>query len=330
LDIGCNDGQFCIALAESFAPSFILGIDPDHVLIDSAQSRLKRLVHAAKNKTPSINEVSHTDASFPVIADAESKKPVAPKPLMRMTFLPRAIAVKAAPLKRFEAASTVAPNLPADAVSVMRNGVVLSESSGAGEVFPHNVVFKVRDIFDVSCTLNSSLEGKYDVVTCFSVTKWVHLNGGDSKLLELFCKLFCLTHQGGRVVIEYQPWKSYENNKATSEQTKNMFPTIGIKPELFEWILTSIVGFEIEHQLGTPVDEAKGFNRPILVLKRPFSVPLSSNKRMWDNVSTFDELCNIVYKQIRKRNVIKVRDVLSKRVRKDNDAEEIKKRSKPN
>jgi hypothetical protein len=32
--------------------------------------------------------------------------------------------------------------------------------------------------------------GKYDLVTCLSVTKWVHLHQGDDGLMRLFNKMF--------------------------------------------------------------------------------------------------------------------------------------------
>ena len=290
LDVGCNDGQFCIAIAESYNPSFILGIDPDFVLIDSAQSRLKRLVysHQTTAKTSTSTIVEKEEASRAATTAAKA-------PALRMGFLPRALAVKMPIAKR------IAPTTNERGPSMIepKKEVVPVKST-----FPFNIAFKARDIFDVSCTLNSQLEGKYDVVTCFSVTKWIHLNGGDAKLLEFFCKLYSLVHQGGRVVIEYQPWKSYENNKNTSEVTKANFPAILIKPELFEWILCDLVGFEIEFRLGTPLEQAKGFNRPILVLRRPVNAHANGNegdnRKAWDNIGSFDDLCSIVRKRIKR------------------------------
>lgn len=330
LDIGCNDGQFCIALAESFEPAYILGIDPDFVLIDSAQSRLKRLIYAHKNSVAD-NKVTETISSI-----ASDEKPKSnPVVAFRSGFLPRALANKT-PAKRPVPLSTTGSkpdtaksalvstaSTAANGPNISTPGPILSTNS---TTFPHNVVFKARDAFDISCTLSSQKEGKYDIITCFSVTKWIHLNGGDSKLLEFFCRLFSLVRTGGRVVVEYQPWKSYENNKATSELTKAIFPTIQIKPDLFEWVLTFIVGFEIEARLGPHLDHAKGFDRPILVLRRPASSTgtiTNSNetggigknsstsgyrdgKKLWENVGGFSDLANIVYKRIQRGTVVSI------------------------
>ncbi len=36
-------------------------------------------------------------------------------------------------------------------------------------------------------------------------------------LLSLFHKLFALLRNGGFVIVEHQPWKSYESDKAINE-----------------------------------------------------------------------------------------------------------------
>jgi SAM-dependent methyltransferase len=88
LDIGCNDGQFSLAIAENFEPLLILGIDPDFVLIDSAKSRLKRLLYELKQHTSSAAEFS-ASANVPEVA---------PTFIPRITsFVPRALAIAKRP-----------------------------------------------------------------------------------------------------------------------------------------------------------------------------------------------------------------------------------------
>jgi len=245
LDIGSNDGQFCLKIAEMYQPSLLVGVERDHVLHDSAQSRLKRLIYEYNSRRSDAN-ISTTE----VTALKSS-----------LAFIPRAVSSKYPCVKPLSISQDTAPSAKA---------ITLSDNSS----FPFNVRFVKRDIFDISTPdLNLQLvEGKYDIVTCFSVTKWVHLNGGDSKLLALFHKLFLLVRKGGRVILEYQPWKSYERNKAQSEHTKQTFQQISIRPEVFEDILVNQVGFTIECRAGTPLEQAKGFSRPILVLRRPGAV----------------------------------------------------------
>jgi hypothetical protein len=138
-----------------------------------------------------------------------------------------------------------------------------------GQAFPGNVCFVRKDIFDLPSSSLRWNSGRYDTITCFSVTKWVHLNGGDEMLLALFHKLFALVKSGGLVIVEYQPWKSYENNKAINEDIRRVFKSILIRPSQFEDVLLRDVGFQLECRLGPLESEAKGFDRPILVLRKP-------------------------------------------------------------
>ena len=48
LDIGCNEGAVTLGIAENCSPRCIIGIDPDKRLIESAKSRVKRIVYGHK------------------------------------------------------------------------------------------------------------------------------------------------------------------------------------------------------------------------------------------------------------------------------------------
>ncbi|CAM9291415.1 unnamed protein product, partial [Ectocarpus fasciculatus] len=132
--------------------------------------------------------------------------------------------------------------------------------------YPLNLKFRCCDI--VSSAQDVGISGTVQTILCCSVSKWIHLNHGDEGLLQFFRNMFNLLAPGGVALLEYQPWKSYERNKNTSEVTKKVFKTLTIKPEKFETILAEDIGFLIQHRLGTPLNEAKGFNRPILVLSK--------------------------------------------------------------
>ena len=51
----------------------------------------------------------------------------------------------------------------------------------------------------------------YDVVCLFSVVKWMHLNGGDEAVRNVFRKAYALLRPGGRLVLEPQVWCAPHN-----------------------------------------------------------------------------------------------------------------------
>jgi len=64
----------------------------------------------------------------------------------------------------------------------------------------------------------------FDIVICFSITMWIHLNYGDEGL-NTFLQKICL--QGKDIILEPQPWICYKN--ACKRQKKVGAPI----PELF-------------------------------------------------------------------------------------------------
>ena len=60
----------------------------------------------------------------------------------------------------------------------------------------------------ISDYLKSIQRTHFDVAFCFSITMWIHLNHGDSGLVE-FLNTVC--EISNMIVIEPQQWKSYRN-----------------------------------------------------------------------------------------------------------------------
>jgi 7SK snRNA methylphosphate capping enzyme len=153
--------------------------------------------------------------------------------------------------------------------------------------FPQNCHFQCQSILTYEPELESepeleiktSNQSNYETITCLNVTKWIHLYEGDTGLIQLFWKIWELLKCEGMVILEYQPWSSYVKNRNTTSTTKENFCSLRLRPECFEELLTRLIGFEIVCRLGTSLEEAKGFNRPILVLKKPNGAHLTREAR---------------------------------------------------
>ncbi|KAF2270061.1 hypothetical protein CC78DRAFT_190208 [Lojkania enalia] len=63
---------------------------------------------------------------------------------------------------------------------------------------------------DWAVSENAAMSGPYDVILALSVIKWVHLEHSDEGLLGFFAKCSSSLVAGGYLVLELQPWESYE------------------------------------------------------------------------------------------------------------------------
>ncbi|KAL0000033.1 hypothetical protein SO802_019635 [Lithocarpus litseifolius] len=84
---------------------------------------------------------------------------------------------------------------------------------------------------------------------------------------EAFLELILIL--GGVLVLEPQPWKSYENNRLVSETTAMNYRSILFRPAKFQEILLDKIGFRKVEDITSHLSGSKaGFNRPILVFHK--------------------------------------------------------------
>lgn len=64
---------------------------------------------------------------------------------------------------------------------------------------------------------------RFDVVCCFSITMWIHLNNGDDGLRQF---IDMITHVSRLIIIEPQPWKCYRTAVRRMKRAKvdDVFP----------------------------------------------------------------------------------------------------------
>jgi len=256
LDIGCNSGMVTTDVARKFNPASILGVDNDEKLILTAQ---KLLEGAAKLALQSVGVT---------------------------TLLPRSMASAG------KSSSNVKDNLrfPGNVSFVLRDFMSLvpdgikgfrapGHSSSSKPLADINPATHPQAYIRAQQESQQFAAQEYDTVLCLSITKWVHLYHGDNGLVLFFSMLNNLMagESRGVLVLEYQPWSSYIKNKSRTDTTKANFNNIRIKPSDFVDLLTTFCGFSVVTQYGGggigsveqgSVGEGKGFDRPVVVLRK--------------------------------------------------------------
>eukprot|EP00873_Tetraselmis_striata_P007372 jgi/Tetstr1/427636/TSEL_017761.t1 len=112
--------------------------------------------------------------------------------------------------------------------------------------------------------------GSADAITLLSVCKWIHLHAGDRGLKAVFKKLAAALAPGGVLVVEPQPWKSY--NQAFRKQ---VMPTTCFKPEDLRFTPDKFPKYLRKHCRLTllkhiePGKASEGFQRSIYVFRKP-------------------------------------------------------------
>lgn len=104
-----------------------------------------------------------------------------------------------------------------------------------------------------------------------SITKWIHLHGGDGGLLEFFRRVYRLLRPGGTFVLEPQEWEGYKSAKRMDRVSGSQWSflrfeaegrdlwqklaesakVLKLRPEMFGEELVGI-GFALEGAYGTP------------------------------------------------------------------------------
>ncbi|EGZ28092.1 hypothetical protein PHYSODRAFT_472216 [Phytophthora sojae] len=100
----------------------------------------------------------------------------------------------------------------------------------------------------------STAERKFDLITCFSVTMWIHLNNGDDGLWKFLETVSDMTEH---LIIEPQTWKCYRNAhtrlKRMRVEVPRSFKEIKVRTDVVEKIdafLLAAGRFRFKAQLG--------------------------------------------------------------------------------
>ncbi|XP_014605722.1 PREDICTED: probable RNA methyltransferase CG11342 [Polistes canadensis] len=130
---------------------------------------------------------------------------------------------------------------------------ILIERSQQSNPRPDRITFEYGEFLSSECdpTISRYLRklGRthFDVVFCFSISMWIHLNHGDEGLVNFFRKACSICDT---IVVEPQPWKCYRNaSRRLRLANLEDFPLIkklerkGDMSEQIELILTNLCNF---------------------------------------------------------------------------------------
>ncbi|KZT28080.1 Bin3-domain-containing protein [Neolentinus lepideus HHB14362 ss-1] len=229
LDIGCNEGWVTCEIAQRCGATKVVGVDIDDALIRAAWKR-RRTVWSLE---------AHPEESSDKKKRKRDAEDVRPSVSMRHDYFPASCEHMFGPL----------PVPPFQA----------TESHN----FPHNLSFRTADW--VEQDIPEDAEG-YDVILAFSITKWIHLNGGDSAVLRFFKRVFTSLKSGGSFILEPQPWDTYGKAKRMHPTLKETAKSLQLRPDNFEAELKKI-GFTGARHLGLAGEG--GFKRPVDLYVKP-------------------------------------------------------------
>lgn len=236
LDLGCNVGHLTLSIACKWGPARMVGLDIDPRLIHSARQNIRHYL------SEELRLQAQTSEGDPGTEGEEGTTTV-----RKRSCFPASLTASRGPI--------AAPHLPLDGADT--------------SVFPNNVIFVTGNYVLDRDELVDAQRPEYDVVLCFSLTKWVHLNWGDEGLKRMFRRIYRHLRPGGILVLEPQPWSSYCRRKSLTETIYKNYFRIQLKPEQFSSYLTSPeVGFSSYELVATPSNTSRGFQRPVYLFHK--------------------------------------------------------------
>lgn len=288
LDLGCNTGHLTLYIAKVLRPANILGLDIDGSLVHAARKNIRHYLselqtHEARrggwtataqerrNKGETRTEEQHSGENEKGEGGAPAETRNDKDSRRSDETGNRKQSGKTEQESRDSTGQTVSCSFPVS-LRISRGPIAappLTETSTAkpGE-FPSNVSFiKANYVLD-SDDLLLTQRPEYDVILCLSVTKWVHLNWGDSGLQRFFKRAYKHLRPGGLFILEPQPWESYVRRKKLTDNITRNFHSIRLKPDMFSSYLINEVGFSSFEHLGAPKCSVRGFQRPIYLFHK--------------------------------------------------------------
>ncbi|EPQ29092.1 uncharacterized protein PFL1_03381 [Pseudozyma flocculosa PF-1] len=184
---------------------------------------------------------------------------------------------------RFIAAEWVRADLDADGTREPKDGAPAPETEASSR---HGGAWQ-RSLSTASMAvtlqeLSAHERAGFDVIVCLAVTKWIHVHQGDGGLTRLFARIARTLRPGGCLLIESQPWRSYEEARRMGPEIRARMSGLQLRPEGdFQWILEGL-GLLHEGRIGD--GPGMGFVRQVEAFVKPHGPISASAMQMGDTL----------------------------------------------
>ena len=292
LDVGCNEGLVSLSVAVRFKPASMVGVDVDGWLVRKANEKLARLRRSAAREAEADEA---TRAATRGEGPRGEGRPSAEPPRERMD---ERTGEEEEEDERGGKVSRPAPASSASETGVSRSALASAVDALASTSFVRGSVVRGDEDGDEAGGADEGGGAKdhhsrrrrgkkkpgrepiaparaflapnsLDAILCLSVTKWIQLNWGDEGLRRFFADAFDALTEGGVMVLEPQPWKSYARafkKQKMPEETRRHFERIALRPTLYREYLRTTVGFKsVETLRAADLHDAQDFDRTVLL-----------------------------------------------------------------
>ncbi|KAI3637526.1 hypothetical protein MIR68_004175 [Amoeboaphelidium protococcarum] len=274
LDVGCNTGYLTHVIARSMSPACIMGIDIDPDLIKRAQWDL---LNKSSQMKPSRIRVTSDQSNLLDQVDVLRDSSDLDKDAMvtgtgdHLNYFPLSMPILFGPIPIVQ---DQVHQIADDQVVQMDTDLQQSPSQ-----YPNNIYFEAWDILAPAVKKSNSqlfTHAPYDTVLAMSVTKWIHLYGGDADIRRFFKTIYNMISPGGVFIIEPQGWSSYKKYFSHSRYTEQDLHLRPWKEDADEYqlptfwdILINEVGFKQGKVIKAANPQGKAFEkRPIWMFRK--------------------------------------------------------------
>ncbi|SJX60849.1 uncharacterized protein SRS1_12075 [Sporisorium reilianum f. sp. reilianum] len=262
LDIGCNSGKVTIELAQTLPKLLqqrgrpaggyglqILGVDIDPSLI--GQARQAAAVARSRYRP---EQIEGTDDE----GESTSLPP-------ESVYFPSVFPLLYGPINDEHRHALRRQTEPAT------NSTATAEKDRAPapaptlHLCPPNLHFLAADWTHPSAINHTDTHG-YSIVLALSITKWIHIQQGDTGVVRFFARIATTLHAGALLFLERQEWSSYHSARNMDASMRGKIRRLQLRPEGdFDWWLETL-GLRLVDEIG--FGRGVGFARPLQVFRK--------------------------------------------------------------